>query len=187
MLRIEPQRSVNEHRARGAGRPAEGPRSLPSLRRRLHMNVSPGRLRVCGHRRSTRSTIVRAKASEGSIVLSSTAADSNGPARCRVLLATLLTFANREESRYRSPSKAHGPREENMLWGIDPLLTADLLYALRRMGHGDEIGDLRTSFAARHRRRRRCCARRSSRIDLFERLAINDDAVSARHRRRAGS
>src|SRR6202021_2971454 len=28
---------------------------------------------------------------------------------------------------------------EDMLWGIDPLLTADLLYALRRMGHGDEI------------------------------------------------
>ena len=26
-----------------------------------------------------------------------------------------------------------------MLWGIDPLLDADLLYALRRMGHGDEI------------------------------------------------
>jgi L-fucose mutarotase len=35
-----------------------------------------------------------------------------------------------------------------MLWGIDPLLTADLLYALRRMGHGDEIVIVDTNFPA---------------------------------------
>ena len=35
-----------------------------------------------------------------------------------------------------------------MLWGIDPLLTADLLYALRRMGHGDEIVLVDTNFPA---------------------------------------
>ena len=35
-----------------------------------------------------------------------------------------------------------------MLWGIDPLLTADLLYALRRMGHGDEIVVVDTNFPA---------------------------------------
>jgi L-fucose mutarotase len=35
-----------------------------------------------------------------------------------------------------------------MLWGIDPLLTADLLYALRRMGHGDEIVITDTNFPA---------------------------------------
>ena len=33
-----------------------------------------------------------------------------------------------------------------MLWGIDPLLDADLLYALRRMGHGDEIAVVDTNF-----------------------------------------
>jgi L-fucose mutarotase len=35
-----------------------------------------------------------------------------------------------------------------MLWGIDPLLDADLLYALRRMGHGDEIAIVDTNFPA---------------------------------------
>ena len=35
-----------------------------------------------------------------------------------------------------------------MLWGIDPLLTADLLYALRRMGHGDEIVVVDANFPA---------------------------------------
>jgi L-fucose mutarotase len=35
-----------------------------------------------------------------------------------------------------------------MLWGIDPLLTADLLYALRQMGHGDEIVIVDTNFPA---------------------------------------
>ncbi len=35
-----------------------------------------------------------------------------------------------------------------MLWGIDPLLTADLLYALRRMGHGDEIVIVDANFPA---------------------------------------
>ena len=35
-----------------------------------------------------------------------------------------------------------------MLWGVDPLLTADLLYALRRMGHGDEIVVVDTNFPA---------------------------------------
>ena len=35
-----------------------------------------------------------------------------------------------------------------MLWGIDPLLTADLLYALRRMGHGDEIVVVGADFSA---------------------------------------
>ena len=35
-----------------------------------------------------------------------------------------------------------------MLWGIDPLLDADLLYALRRMGHGDEIVVVDTNFPA---------------------------------------
>ena len=35
-----------------------------------------------------------------------------------------------------------------MLWGIDPLLDADLLYALRRMGHGDEIAVVDTNFPA---------------------------------------
>ena len=35
-----------------------------------------------------------------------------------------------------------------MLWGIDPLLTADLLYALRRMGHGDEVVVVDTNFPA---------------------------------------
>ena len=34
-----------------------------------------------------------------------------------------------------------------MLWGIDPLLDADLLYALRRMGHGDEIAIVDANFA----------------------------------------
>ena len=33
-----------------------------------------------------------------------------------------------------------------MLWGIDPLLDAELLYALRRMGHGDEIAIVDTNF-----------------------------------------
>jgi L-fucose mutarotase/ribose pyranase (RbsD/FucU family) len=33
-----------------------------------------------------------------------------------------------------------------MLWGIDPLLDADLLYALRRMGHGDEIAIVDANF-----------------------------------------
>jgi L-fucose mutarotase len=35
-----------------------------------------------------------------------------------------------------------------MLWGIDPLLDADILYALRRMGHGDEIAIVDTNFPA---------------------------------------
>ena len=35
-----------------------------------------------------------------------------------------------------------------MLWGIDPLLDADLLYALRRMGHGDEIAVVDMNFPA---------------------------------------
>ena len=35
-----------------------------------------------------------------------------------------------------------------MLWGIDPLLTADLLYALRRMGHGDEVVVVDANFPA---------------------------------------
>ena len=35
-----------------------------------------------------------------------------------------------------------------MLWGIDPLLDADLLYALRRMGHGDEIAVVDTNYPA---------------------------------------
>ena len=35
-----------------------------------------------------------------------------------------------------------------MLWGIDPLLDANLLYALRRMGHGDEIAVVDTNFPA---------------------------------------
>ncbi len=35
-----------------------------------------------------------------------------------------------------------------MLWGIDPLLDADLLYALRRMGHGDEIAVVDANFPA---------------------------------------
>ena len=35
-----------------------------------------------------------------------------------------------------------------MLWGIDPLLDADLLYALRRMGHGDEIAIVDANFPA---------------------------------------
>src|SRR5947209_15926284 len=35
-----------------------------------------------------------------------------------------------------------------MLWGIDPLLDADLLYALRRMGHGDEIVIVDANFPA---------------------------------------
>src|SRR4029077_17125968 len=47
-----------------------------------------------------------------------------------------------------SSSKAYRPREKTMLWGIDPLLTADLLYALRRMGHGDEIVVVDANFPA---------------------------------------
>ena len=35
-----------------------------------------------------------------------------------------------------------------MLWGIDPLLDADLLYALRRMGHGDEIAVVDANYPA---------------------------------------
>jgi L-fucose mutarotase len=35
-----------------------------------------------------------------------------------------------------------------MLWGVDPLLDADLLYALRRMGHGDEIAVVDANFPA---------------------------------------
>jgi len=35
-----------------------------------------------------------------------------------------------------------------MLWGIDPLLDADVLYALRRMGHGDEIAVVDANFPA---------------------------------------
>jgi L-fucose mutarotase len=35
-----------------------------------------------------------------------------------------------------------------MLWGIDPLLDADLLYALRRMGHADEIAVVDANFPA---------------------------------------
>jgi L-fucose mutarotase len=35
-----------------------------------------------------------------------------------------------------------------MLWGIDPLLDAELLYALRRMGHGDEIAIVDANFPA---------------------------------------
>ena len=35
-----------------------------------------------------------------------------------------------------------------MLRGIDPLLDADLLYALRRMGHGDEIAVVDMNFPA---------------------------------------
>jgi L-fucose mutarotase len=35
-----------------------------------------------------------------------------------------------------------------MLWGIDPILDADLLYALRRMGHGDEIAVVDANFPA---------------------------------------
>ncbi len=35
-----------------------------------------------------------------------------------------------------------------MRWGIDPLLDADLLYALRRMGHGDEIAVVDTNYPA---------------------------------------
>ena len=35
-----------------------------------------------------------------------------------------------------------------MLWGIDPLLDAEILYALRRMGHGDEIAVVDTNFPA---------------------------------------
>ncbi|MFY9970886.1 MAG: RbsD/FucU domain-containing protein [Roseiarcus sp.] len=35
-----------------------------------------------------------------------------------------------------------------MLWGIDPLLDADLLFALRRMGHGDEIAIVDANFPA---------------------------------------
>ena len=35
-----------------------------------------------------------------------------------------------------------------MLWGIDPLLDAELLYALRRMGHGDEIVIVDTNYPA---------------------------------------
>jgi L-fucose mutarotase len=38
--------------------------------------------------------------------------------------------------------------EAAMLWGIDPLLDADLLYALRRMGHGDEIAIVDTNYPA---------------------------------------
>jgi L-fucose mutarotase len=35
-----------------------------------------------------------------------------------------------------------------MLWGIDPLLDAELLYALRRMGHGDEIAIVDANYPA---------------------------------------
>ena len=35
-----------------------------------------------------------------------------------------------------------------MLRGIDPLLDADLLYALRRMGHGDEIAIVDANYPA---------------------------------------
>ena len=35
-----------------------------------------------------------------------------------------------------------------MLKGIDPLLNADLLHALRAMGHGDEIAVVDANFPA---------------------------------------
>jgi L-fucose mutarotase len=39
-------------------------------------------------------------------------------------------------------------RNVGMLKGIDPLLNADLLYALRAMGHGDEVVLADTNFPA---------------------------------------
>jgi L-fucose mutarotase len=41
-----------------------------------------------------------------------------------------------------------------MLKNIDPLLTADLLHALRAMGHGDEIAIVDANFLARKNARR---------------------------------
>jgi L-fucose mutarotase len=41
-----------------------------------------------------------------------------------------------------------------MLKNIDPLLTADLLHALRAMGHGDEIAIVDANFPARKHARR---------------------------------
>lgn len=41
-----------------------------------------------------------------------------------------------------------------MLRGIDPLLTADLLHALRAMGHGDTIGIVDANFPAAANARR---------------------------------
>ena len=41
-----------------------------------------------------------------------------------------------------------------MLKNMDPLLTADLLHALRAMGHGDEIAIVDANFPARKNARR---------------------------------
>src|SRR5690349_14201481 len=56
-------------------------------------------------------------------------------------------FANPRESRYPAPRRQEAGRDD-MLWGIDPLRAADLLYALRRMGHGDEIVVVDANFPA---------------------------------------
>src|SRR5277367_6705085 len=81
----------------------------------------------------------RAKASDGPIVLSSTAT--------RVRAPRPLSPASHTTSLHSPTLKnlaivhlagVQAKGGKHMLWGIDPLLTADLLYALRRMGHGDE-------------------------------------------------
>lgn len=53
------------------------------------------------------------------------------------------------------PAGADGPaRLTNMLLGVPPLLSPDLLHALASMGHGDEIALVDANFpAASHARR----------------------------------
>ena len=45
-------------------------------------------------------------------------------------------------------SAADAPTEVDMLKGLDPLLTADILYALESMGHGDDLVLCDTNFPA---------------------------------------
>jgi L-fucose mutarotase len=48
----------------------------------------------------------------------------------------------------RQPRDNHFEGDDAMLKDIDPLLTPDLLYALRAMGHGDEIAIVDANYPA---------------------------------------
>jgi len=76
-------------------------RDAPSLRRRLHMNVPPlvGRA-FCGAGADKRlRQLARAKASDGSIALSSTAARFQTPRPLTLAPHNILAFANLRDSR----------------------------------------------------------------------------------------
>src|SRR5262249_2477817 len=66
--------------------------------------------------------------------------------------AEMAMLAARADARRRG--RARNARGRLMLKGLDPLLSADLLHALRAMGHGDEIVIVDANFPAASNARR---------------------------------